>query len=89
MNEMQKPHITMTVQQIAEVAGIPKQTVRNAIRQLFPHILRHGKKTVLNESESKQIMTHIRKKNYVEHVQNGQVHVQNGQLENRNNRGLK
>lgn len=83
MNELTKPNITMTVQQIAEIAGIPKQTVRNGIRQLFPHIPRHGKRTVLNETESKQLMNHLRKKNLVEHVQNGQVHVQNGQLENR------
>lgn len=42
---------TMTVKEIAQVMGVSYDTVNNAVKRLFPEIVKNGKTTVLNEMQ--------------------------------------
>lgn len=71
----------MTTRQIAEAAGVSIQTVRRAAEQVLGHVFESGKKSEFNEKESITIMVELRKKGFIQPVQNGQVPVQNGQVD--------
>lgn len=51
---------TMTVKELAEVAGVHPQTVRNQVKQLFPDVSQNGRKTFLTAEQSINIMRELR-----------------------------
>lgn len=69
----------MTTREIAELSGVSVQTVRRTAENDVGYVFEKGKKAVFTEKESIEIMKYLRKRGFVQHVQNGQVPVQNGQ----------
>jgi hypothetical protein len=55
----------MTIKQIAEIAGCKEITVREWIRKLYPDLIKRGKKTVLSDQQSIQVMEKLPKRNMV------------------------
>lgn len=51
----------MNVSAIAESLGVSKDTIKNAIRRVFPQKMQHGKTTLLNEAEVTLILEEIKK----------------------------
>ena len=50
MNELaSKSEKTMSVKEIASIYGVSYDTINNAVKRLFPEIVKNGKKTLLNE----------------------------------------
>jgi DNA-binding transcriptional regulator YhcF (GntR family) len=70
----------MTVREIAEFAGVSVQTVRRTAELNVGYVFEKGKKAEFSEKESIEIMRELKKKGFVQPVQNGQVPVQNGQV---------
>ena len=52
----------MTIKEIAGLAGVTGQTVRNTVKKIFPELLENGKETLLKRHEAVAIMAAIRKK---------------------------
>lgn len=63
----------MTVKEIAETAGVSTETVSRKIKELYPDRVKNGKTTRLVQSEALCIMAELRKKNFVEPLQNDKV----------------
>lgn len=68
---------TMTIKELAEVAGCYVRTVNSTIKKHFPELIQHGKKTKLTKSQAETIMALLPKRNSV----NGSA--KNSTLENR------
>ena len=71
----------MTTKEIAEIAGVSVQTVRRTAESRVGFVFVAGKKADFTEKESIEIMRELKKKGFIQPVQNGQVPVQNGQVE--------
>lgn len=71
----------MTVKQMAEVAGVSKDTVLRKVKELYPERVKNGKATRLIQTEAVCVMKELRKKNFVEPLQNAEVATQNENLE--------
>lgn len=69
----------MTTREIAEIAGVSVQTVRRTAETHIGYVFEAGKKAVFSEKESIEIMRELKKKGFIQPVQNGQALVQNGQ----------
>ena len=67
----------MTVKQMAEVAGVSKDTVLRKVKELYPERVKNGKATRLTQTEAVCVMKELRKKNFVEPLQNAEVATQN------------
>ena len=70
----------MTTKEIAEIAGVSVQTVRRTAESRVGFVFVAGKKADFTEKESIEIMRELKKKGFIQPVQNGQVPVQNGQV---------
>jgi len=70
----------MTVREIAEIAGVSVQTVRRTAELNVGYVFEKGKKADFSEKESIEIMRELKKKGFIQPVQNGQEPVQNGQV---------
>lgn len=55
----------MTVKEIAEIAGVSVDTVQKKIKDLYPEIVEHRKRTVLNKTQAIEVMKDLRKKNFI------------------------
>ncbi len=55
----------MTVREIADVAGVSVDTVQKKIKEMFPEIVEHRKRTVLNKTQAIEVMKDLRKKNFI------------------------
>ena len=66
----------MTVKQMAEVAGVSKDTVLRKVKELYPERIKNGKATNLIQTEAVCVMKELRKKNFVEPLQNAEVATQ-------------
>lgn len=55
----------MTVNEIADMAGVSPDTVRREIAKQFPVLLVHGKKTVLTRAQAIPIMEALRKTGFI------------------------
>lgn len=55
----------MTAREIAEIAGLSVDTVQKKIKELYPEIVEQRKRTVLNKTQSIEIMKELRKKNFI------------------------
>ena len=53
----------MTVKEIADVLGVTERTIQNHVSKLFPEIVVHGEKTLLNELQVTAIKNNL-SKNY-------------------------
>lgn len=69
----------MTTREIAEIAGVSVQTVRRTAETYIGYVFEVGKKAVFSEKESIEIMRELKKKGFIQPVQNGQAPIQNGQ----------
>jgi len=69
----------MTTKEIAEIAGVSVQTVRRTAELNVGYVFEKGKKADFSEKESIEIMRELKKKGFIQPVQNGQVPDQNGQ----------
>lgn len=67
----------MTIKQMAEVSGISTETVSRKVKEMYPDSVRNGKATNLIQSEAICVMAELRKKNFVEPLQNEKVALQN------------
>jgi len=74
----------MTVREIAEIAGVSVQTVRRTAELNVGYVFEKGKKADFSEKESIEIMRELKKKGFIQPVQNGQVPDQNGQVPDQN-----
>lgn len=70
----------MTVKQMAEVAGVSKDTVLRKVKELYPERVKNGKATRLTQTEAVCVMKELRKKNFVEPLQNAEVATQNAKV---------
>lgn len=70
----------MTTREIAEIAGVSVQTVRRTAESNVGYVFEAGKKAVFSEKESIEIMRELKKKGFIQPVQNGQAPVQNGDV---------
>jgi DNA-binding Lrp family transcriptional regulator len=52
---------TMTVKEICQALNVPKRTVLDNIKKLFPDKLQHGKTTYLNEEEVSIVSAELKK----------------------------
>lgn len=55
----------MTAREIAEIAGLSVDTVQKKIKELYPEIVEQRKRTVLNKTQSIEVMKELRKKNFI------------------------
>lgn len=67
----------MTVRDIAEIAGVSVQTVRRTAENNVGYVFEKGKTANFTEKESIEIMRELKKKGFIQPVQNGQEPVQN------------
>lgn len=74
----------MTTKEIAEIAGVSVQTVRRIAETKVGYVFEAGKKAGFTEKESIEIMRELKKKGFIQPVQNGQVPVQNGAVPRQN-----
>lgn len=70
----------MTVKQMADVAGVSKDTVLRKVKELYPDRIKNGKTTNLIQTEAICVMKELRKKNFVEPLQNAEVATQNAKV---------
>lgn len=70
----------MTVKEMAEVAGVSKDTVLRKIKEIYPERIKNGKATNLIQTEAVYVMKELRKKNFVEPLQNAEVATQNAKV---------
>jgi uncharacterized protein YceH (UPF0502 family) len=70
---LQEGEKTMTVRELAQVAGCGEKTVRDKVKAMFPEKVRNGKKTCLSEKEAFRVMAGIRKKGFVQPRKNYEV----------------
>jgi len=70
----------MTIKQIAELAGISRDSVERVVRELFPNLMEKGRMTILNQSQAIAVMEKVRKANMVSLPQNAEVVPQNAQI---------
>ena len=56
---------TMTIKELAEVAGCNEKTIRRIGKELYPKLFSRGRKALLDQEQSKQIMTLLPKRNMV------------------------
>lgn len=68
---------TMTIKQLAEVAGVDERTVRRTIDEIYPGLLRNGVKTELNFDQAEAVMHNIKIKGGVQSVPRQNAEVQN------------
>ena len=69
----------MTVKQIAELAGVSRDSVERTVRDLYPALMEKGKTTVLDHAQSVAVMGSVRKANMVSLPQNAEVLPQNAE----------
>lgn len=70
--------MTMTIKQFCEMTGLKRITVTNAVKKLFPDIIKNGKTTFLDEMQSTEILKELRIKDLPNLSKNIQVEkVQN------------
>lgn len=60
-----KNEVKMTMQQIAEAAGVSKDIVRNCVRRIFPDKMKQGKTAYFNETEVAGISKELKANDYV------------------------
>ena len=56
---------TMTVKEVAEIAGVTGETVKNTIRDIYPDLMVNGVQTNLNHEQAVKVMSNVRSKNTV------------------------
>lgn len=52
----------MTIKEISELTGLSDDTIRNKIKDLYPNIIKNGKKTYLKKEETINVVAELRKK---------------------------
>ena len=67
----------MTTREIAETAGVTIETASRKIKEMYPDRVINGKATRLVQSEALCVMSELRKKNFVEPMQNEKLPMQN------------
>lgn len=67
----------MTTREIAETAGVSIETASRKIKEMYPDRVINGKATRLVQSEALCVMSELRKKNFVEPMQNEKLPMQN------------
>jgi DNA-binding Lrp family transcriptional regulator len=65
--------MTMTIKQFCEMTGLKRITVTNAVKRLFPEIIKNGITTYLDEMQSTEIIKELRIKNLPNLSKNMQV----------------
>lgn len=70
----------MTIKEMAEVAGVSTETVSRKVKEMYPDRVKNGKSTRLIQSEALTVMAELRKKNFVEPLQNDKVPLQNAEV---------
>lgn len=70
----------MTTREIAETAGVSTETASRKIKEMYPDRVKNGKPTRLIQSEALCVMSELRKKNFVEPLQNDKVALQNAKV---------
>ena len=69
----------MTIKEIVEVSGCSESSVRRKVNELFPGFMETGKKKRLNQKQAIEVMSSLRKKGFVQPLQNGGEPLQNGE----------
>jgi hypothetical protein len=72
---------TMTIKELAEVAGCDHKTVRRTIEELYPGLMKNGIKTELNYNQSELVMHNLRIKGGLQSVPRQNAEVTNNPLE--------
>lgn len=67
----------MTIKELAEIAGVSKDTIIRKVKELFPGKIQPKKRTILNQKDAIHLMAEIRKKGFVEPMQNASDLTQN------------
>ena len=67
----------MTTKEITEAAGVSVDTVQRKAKELFPEVIRQRKKSNYTQKQAIEIMTALRKVNFVELPQNAEELPQN------------
>lgn len=65
---------------MADIAGVSKDTVLRKVKELYPDRVKNGKATTLIQTEAIHVMKELRKKNFVEPLQNAEVATQNAKV---------
>jgi AcrR family transcriptional regulator len=73
----------MTVNEIADMAGVSPRTVQRAIKDEFPEKAENGKRTALTKAEAIRVAEVLRKPGFVTPRQNDEVPRQNDEVDAR------
>jgi hypothetical protein len=71
----------MTIKELADIAGVSRDTIRRVVKKLYPDEIVNGKKTMLNDIQCQVVMMEARKKNMVSPTQSAQVPTQSAQVD--------
>lgn len=70
----------MTIRQMAEVSGLSTDTVTRKVKEMYPDRVKNGRPTNLVQAEAITVMAELRKKNFVEPLQNAEGATQNAKV---------
>lgn len=56
----------MTVKQISEITRANEKTIREKIKELYPNLIKKGKKTILNDSQVESVLIVLKKTGIIE-----------------------
>lgn len=71
---------TMTVREIMELTKLSRNNVLRVIRQQYPGLMKKGKKTKLNRTQSENVVCVLRKTGLISPIQNGEGPSQNAEV---------
>ncbi len=71
----------MTIKEISELTGLSDDTVRNKIKDLYPNIIKNGKKTYLKKEETINVVAELRKKGFIQPTENLEVAPKNSEVD--------
>jgi len=70
----------VTIKQMAEVSGVSTETVSRKVKEMYPDRVKNGRPTNLIQPEALCVMSELRKKNFVEPLQNEKLPTQNDKV---------
>jgi len=65
---------------MAEVSGVSTETVSRKVKEMYPDRVKNGRPTNLIQPEALCVMSELRKKNFVEPLQNDKLPTQNDKV---------
>ena len=74
----------MTIKEISELTGLSYGTIRKKIKDLYPNIIKNGKKTYLKKEETINVVAELRKKGFIQPTENLEVAPKNSEVAPKN-----